>query len=87
MDDNDWHKISYATAMDFAKETIKGCILINGAAAAGLVAFLPRSKEAGLNLQSLANAGLVFGVGTLFAVIAFGVSYIAQVYFRNAPCF
>jgi hypothetical protein len=80
MDDNDWHKLSYASAFDFAKETIRGCLLINGAAAAGLVTFLPHAKEAGLNLHAMGNAAICFGFGTLLAVVGFGLSYIAQIY-------
>ncbi len=73
-------QLSRSTAMEFAKETIKGCILINGAAAAGIVTFLPNAITAGLGVQSLANAAFIFGVGAVLGVVTFGLSYIAQVY-------
>lgn len=84
MDENSWHQLAFSTAMDFAKETIKGCILINGGAAAGLVTFLPSAKTAGLRIESLAAAAISFGWGTLFGVMAFGLSYVAQVYIAEA---
>ena len=77
---DDWHQLSFDAAMQFAREAIKGCILINGGAGAGLVAFTPAAKAAGFDLSAMGNAVMAFGTGALLAVIGFGLSYIAQVY-------
>lgn len=74
-----WSQVNQAT-LDTAAKTINSLFLINGAAATALFA------QPGMGLKS---AAILFAVGALFAIVAFGFSYwfllLQGAYFADRP--
>lgn len=92
----DWHyeekriewakqELSWRATIDFAHSAIKGALLLNGAAAIALMAFLGSAAAKEREVYGWAACSLLlFAIGTFFAVISGGVAYFAQKRYTEA---
>jgi len=74
---------------DYALAAIRGLILINGAAAIALLAFLgDAATNSGLppdKLRIFGDAMILFGWGAFLGALTAGFSYLAQILFTEKP--
>jgi hypothetical protein len=79
MPNTEWH---WEQGTKYAVEALKALLVINGGAAVALLAFAGQISKNGGDLVStasrLGNSLLGFGLGALFAAMAFVAAYIAQ---------
>ena len=75
------------SAMESAKDAIKACLLINGGAAGGLLAFMGHLATVGndLLIRGLLVSLLLFGGGLITAIIAHGTAYASHFNFARFP--
>lgn len=77
---------SFNATIEFSRAAIRGCFVLNGAAAVAVLAYIGNfCQKAGVTntcvvggLATMSNALLMFSVGAFLASLCFGSSYIAQ---------
>ena len=79
MSDTDFQLQNSAQAIEYGRECVKSCIIINGGAAVALVALLSNSAQ--YDRMFFLTALLAFAVGTALAVLSCAGGYIAQTIF------
>ena len=73
---------SHEAAMNFARDALKGLVVINGAAAAAILALISQVvTKCATVIPALTPVLTCFALGVLCGGIATGLSYIAQVLF------
>ena len=82
MADREWH---WDQGTKYATEAMKALLAINGGAAVALLAFAGQISKTGGDpawvASQLGNSLLGFGLGALFAALAFVAAYITQLYY------
>ena len=79
---------SLRSAMESAKDAIKACLLINGGAAGGLLAFMGHLATVGNDrlIRGLLVSLLLFGGGLITAIIAHGTAYASHLNYAFCDC-
>jgi hypothetical protein len=77
----DWKLESFRTTMTFAQGAIKSGMLVNGAAAVALLAYLGNIKAQGAATSPFVAALGFFSAGVVAAALTFACSYLSQLFY------
>ncbi|MCA0301136.1 MAG: hypothetical protein LCH95_01920 [Proteobacteria bacterium] len=78
------HLVSFKATLDFGALASKGMLLLNGASAIALLAFLGSGRATDWHTGKLAIALGTFATGAFLAVLGMGVTYLGQCFFTLA---
>jgi hypothetical protein len=69
----------FEMAVDLARDTLKGLLLVNGGAAIALIALMDKSGSG----KDYTGAVLWFAAGAVFAVVSSTFGYLSQLHYAN----
>jgi hypothetical protein len=78
------HLTSFKSTLDFGTHATRGMLVLNGASAIALLAFLGSSRATDWHIGMLALALGTFAAGAFFSVLGMALTYLGQSFFTLA---